>query len=147
MFFSKSCVYGIRSVLYLTLENQRHYISIKEISERLNISFHFLTKILQTLTQQGLVESFKGPKGGVMLLKSPDHISLLDIILILDGPDLFKQCILGLPGCGESVPCPLHDTWDEQRENMKNIFQSTSLSGLAEKIKSEDLRLFDPLKM
>ena len=143
MLFSKSCVYGIRSVLYLTLENHRQYVPIKEISEKLGISFHFLTKILQTLSQGGIIDSFKGPKGGVKLAKSPERISLLDIVYILDGKSLFEQCVLGLPGCQEKTPCPLHHSWAHQRDNIKANFEGTDLKGLAHKIKQENLRLYD----
>ena len=140
---SKSCVYGIRAVLYLTLNDHRQFVSIKEISQKLDISFHFLTKILQILTQQGLIVSFKGPTGGVKLGRDPKSISVLDIIIILDGDDLFEQCILGLPGCQDQKPCPLHDDWKMQREQIKHKFKMTDLKSLAVKIKNDNLRLYE----
>jgi len=143
MFLSKSCVYGIRSVLYLTLENHRRYIPIKEISAKLEISFHFLTKILQTLSRAGFINSFKGPNGGVMLAKSPQMISVLDIISILDGDTIFEQCILGLPGCEEKTPCPMHESWSEHRNRLKESFRQTNLELLAYKMREEGLRLYE----
>jgi hypothetical protein len=47
MFISKSCSYGIRSVVYLSGQPDDKYVSIRDISNDLNISYHFLTKILQ----------------------------------------------------------------------------------------------------
>lgn len=143
MILSKSCVYGIRAVLYLTLENHRTYIPIKEISSKLEISFHFLTKILQTLSQGGLVHSFKGPNGGVKLAKKPRVISVFDVISILDGDRMFEQCILGLPGCAEKTPCPMHDSWAEHRSRLKESFIQTSLEILVNKMRAEGLRLYD----
>jgi len=141
MLLSKSCVYGIRSMIYLTLKHENNFVQIKNISGDLGISFHFLTKILQLLTQGGLVHSFKGPKGGVKLAKPAENISLLDIVTIVDGTDLFEQCILGLPGCNQQKPCPLHDDWDRQREVIKNSFKQTSLAQIADKINKKNLRL------
>jgi Rrf2 family protein len=140
---SKSCVYGIRALLYLTLNAGRQFVPIKEISNKLDISFHFLTKILQILSQKGLIGSFTGPKGGVRLARQPESISILDIILILDGDDLFHQCILGLPGCQDKKPCPLHYDWKYQREQIRQNFQTTDLKSLAIKIKKDDLRLYE----
>ena len=141
--FSKSCVYGIRAVLYLTLHNDRQFVSIKEISQKLDISFHFLTKILQVLTQHGMIASFKGPKGGVKLAREAENISILDIILTLDGDGLFEQCILGLPGCMDKIPCPLHHDWQRQRDKLKQNFKSADLKNLAAKIKKDGLRLYE----
>ncbi len=140
---SKSCVYGIRSVLYLTVEKDRQFVPIKEISDRLDISFHFLTKILQNLSHGGIIASFKGPKGGVRLARPATEISVLDIVHILDGKDIFDQCILGLPGCQDKKPCPLHDSWKLSREKIKSDLQEANLASLAIKIKNEDLRLYE----
>ena len=67
MIFSKSCVYGLRAMIYLASIPREGYVSIKSLSDKLDISFHFLTKILQELTAAELMESMKGPKGGVRL--------------------------------------------------------------------------------
>ncbi|MGD9489743.1 MAG: Rrf2 family transcriptional regulator [Calditrichaceae bacterium] len=143
MLLSKSCIYAIRSALYITLEKDRKYIPVREIAERLQISFHFLTKILQILSKNHIVASYKGPTGGIMLLKSADEITLLDIILAIDGPGIFEECVLGLPGCSHEKPCPLHHHWNEQRKTIKNSLQNSYLSSVAKRIKNEDLRIFD----
>ncbi len=67
---SKATVYGLRALVFMASEKERTgYVSISEIAERLNISFHFLTKTFQTLTQHGILESYRGPNGGVALTK------------------------------------------------------------------------------
>jgi len=143
MIFSSSCVYGIRAVVYLAMQYNRQFVPIREISMNLNISFHFLTKILQILTENGLVISFRGPKGGVKLTRSPDSISLIQIIHTLDGSHIFDGCILGLPGCTTRTPCLLHDHWAKQREQLKHHFSSITLKTLAEQVQKEGLRLYD----
>lgn len=111
------------------------------MSDKLDISFHFLTKILQQLTAAGLMESHKGPKGGVRLTKSGEQISLIEIVIAIDGPDLFTECALGLPGCGVEKPCPLHDKWAETRDAIRDMLEGTTLVELAEKGKSGNLRI------
>ena len=143
MIFSKSCVYGIRALIYLAGHDQGPFVPIKDISNNLGISFHFLTKILQILSEVGLIASFKGPKGGVKLTRAPDSISLMHIILALDGSEIFDSCLLGLPGCNIQSPCPLHDEWTKQRDGMKISFESITLRELAEQVQKNGLRLYD----
>lgn len=141
MLLSKSCEYGLRATLFLASTERDDYISISEISEKLDISFHFLTKILQKLNTQGLLESFKGPNGGVKLAKPSDQIQLLEIVETIDGDELFNECVLGLPGCGDKEPCALHNKWMDQRENIKTMFKSTDLKTLAEESMEKDYRI------
>ena len=75
MLLSKSCVYGLRATLYLATKDRNEFTPIKRLSDKLEISFHFLTKILQQLTADGMLESFKGPNGGVRLTKPGDKIA------------------------------------------------------------------------
>lgn len=141
MLLSKSCVYGLRASLLLASKEESDYTSIKILSEELDISFHFLTKILQQLTAADLLESHKGPKGGVRLSKSGKEIALLDIVIAIDGPDLLTECALGLPGCGVEKPCPIHEKWADTRDNIREMLESTNLVDLAEKGKAGNLRI------
>ncbi|MBO6524887.1 MAG: Rrf2 family transcriptional regulator [Balneolaceae bacterium] len=141
MLLSKSCVYGLRASLFLAADNSGEYVSIKGMSEKLGISFHFLTKILQQLTADGIMESYKGPKGGVRLSKPAKDITFLEIVVSIDGEDLLRECVLGLPGCGSDKPCPLHDSWFETRTKIKEMFESTTLEYLAIEGKNNNLRI------
>lgn len=141
MLLSKSCEYGIRATLYLSTLRRDGYVSIREISEELDISFHFLTKIFQKMTQAGLLESFRGPNGGIMLAKPQSQITLLDIVVAIDGPDLFRECVLGLPGCGNEKPCPMHNRWAVERERLETMFSRTTLAEMADNIDEFDFRL------
>lgn len=141
MLLSKSCVYGLRAGLYMASNDNGQYISIKEMSDKLNISFHFLTKILQQLNGAGLVESHKGPNGGVKLTKKGEEINLFDIVVAIDGEELFTECALGLPGCGTEKPCPLHEKWAGTRDGIRAMLENTNLVELAEKGRMMNLRI------
>lgn len=129
---SKSCEYGLRATLYLANLNRDGYVSIGAISEELDISFPFLTKIFQKLNDADLLDSRRGPKGGVALTQSPTEIALYDIVVAIDGDELFEECVLGLPGCGDAEPCPLHEQWADQRDRIEATFRNTTLAELPE---------------
>lgn len=141
MLLSNACVYGMRASLYLASVQNGTYVSISRISEQLDISRHFLTKILQQLTQSNLMESLKGPNGGVRLKRPGDEIRLMEIVAAIDGTDLLTECALGLPGCGSDKPCPLHEQWAETRDQIRIMLEQTSLVDLAKKGKKDNLRL------
>ncbi|MDZ7805557.1 MAG: Rrf2 family transcriptional regulator [Gracilimonas sp.] len=141
MLLSKSCVYGLRASLYLSSKKDQEFHSLKEISDELEISFHFLTKILQQLTAEGYIESYKGPNGGVRLSKNGMEATLYDLVIAIDGPGLFTQCALGLPGCGLQEPCPLHDSWVESRKSIEEMLQRMTLNEIAEEGKEKHFRL------
>lgn len=141
MLLSKSCVYGLRASLFLASNQNGEFISIREMSEKLDISFHFLTKILQQLSASGMMESHKGPNGGVRLTRSGSEVTLFEIVVAIDGSDLFTECALGLPGCGTKRPCPLHDKWAVTRESIRGMLERTTLLELADKGKKMNLRI------
>lgn len=141
MLLSKSCVYGLRATLYLANQEKGKFVPIRQMSDKLEISFHFLTKILQQLTAEGLLESFKGPNGGVRLVRTGNEVHLMDIVIAIDGPQLFTECALGLPGCGVKAPCPIHDKWAETRDSIREMLEESTLSELVKKGKAENLRL------
>ncbi len=143
MILSRACNYGILASLYIAKEERTKtgYTSIRHLSEELNISFHFLTKILQTLTAEGILHSHKGPKGGVMLARNADEITILDLVYAIDGEDIFTECVLGLPGCGNEEPCPMHFQWAEVRENLKDMFEHKTLAETAGEVEEMKLRL------
>lgn len=141
MLLSSACEYGLRAVLYVATLGEAGYVSIRRISEALAISAPFLTKILQQLTEAGYLTSLRGPKGGVALALEPSKISIRDVVTVIDGDAIFTECVLGLPGCSNEAPCPLHHEWGAERQRIETLFSSTTLADLADEMKRSDTPL------
>ena len=143
MFLSKSCLYGIRSVLYLAIENKRNYISIREIAEELDIPFHYLTKILQRLNHKGIVKSVKGPQGGVTFNKAPEKISLYDLITAIDGQEIFTRCLIADVKCSSKNPCVFHRLiYDPRKMLQKDLYRKNVKQAAAGVLKA-DLKFYN----
>jgi Rrf2 family protein len=127
--------------LYIASSGNGEYLPVRKIAEELEISFHFLAKILQTLTQDGILKAFRGPNGGVALAKPAEHIHISEIVNALEGPKHFDRCVMGLPGCGEARPCPLHEKWLHTQAEIRQLFEGTTLKDQADRIRDMDLRL------
>lgn len=141
MLFSKACNYAIRAALYISSRREQGIVPIREISDELDISFHFLTKILQQLTRHNILSSLKGPRGGVALNMAAKDISLKSIVLAIDGDEFFKGCILRLDQCDDAHPCPIHDEWQPVRRQLLNFLESTTLDQFESKVKSNKFRM------
>ena len=143
MVLSKACDYGLRATVYVAARGDDRFVPIAEIAEALDISFHFLTKTLQTLSHNRILTSSRGPKGGVALARPAAEITVEEVVLAIDGNDLFERCVLGLAYCGDDDPCPLHGQWRQVKQEMTRIFRETRLSALAEGMAVRGLRLTD----
>jgi Rrf2 family protein len=141
MLLSKACEYGIRAVLYLTDGPKGTYVPIRSVSDALGIPYHFLAKVVQTLAQADVLTSSRGPNGGIALARPASQIALKEIVVALDGDGIFKECVLGLPGCGERKPCPLHEQWAPARDRIHRMFDHVSLAEMAERMETHDFRL------
>lgn len=131
--FSKKCEYGIQGVLYLAAHRDNEVIPSDEIAKALGIPKEFISKILQSLTESGIVESRKGKNGGFTLAKSPNKIRLIDVVAAIDGLEIFNSCVLGFPKCSPDHPCPVHNSWGELRTQAYNMLTEETLDKFKEK--------------
>ncbi len=131
MIFTKSTKYALRALIFIAGRcEENENCSIRDVAGTLDIPFHFLTKILQKLTEAGLLVSTKGTNGGVRLSRSPDAIILNEIILAIDSEYSTHECVLGFPTCDDKNPCALHSIWQEPKESLERIVMKTTLSAL-----------------
>ncbi len=126
---SKTAEYGVRAVLYIGL-NQSKRVTTKNMAKDLKVPFHFLAKVIQKLVKSGIVHSKRGKNGGFVLKKPPEKIKLIDIVIALDGEELFKNCVLGLPDCSDKKPCPVHNYWKGIREEIKQMLSQKTVAEL-----------------
>ena len=131
--FSKTCELGLQAVLFLSTKKETKVFNAKEISEELKVPKEYVSKVLQILTESGIVGSKKGKNGGFYLAKNPAQVKLIDIVEAIDGLDVFNCCVLGFPGCSHNEPCPVHDKWGKLREDAYKMLSEETLEQLREK--------------
>jgi len=132
MLLSRACEYAMLAVWYLARHPDHAYVSVREIAEQNEISSHFLSKVLGTLTQKGIMVSLKGPKGGVALARPAEDIRVVEVVEAIDGLEFRRKCLTGLPKCDDENPCPLHDDWKRIREEIFRVFADRTIAELTE---------------
>ena len=131
--FSKKCEYGMQAILYLAAQAKGSLISSDEISKVLKIPREFISKILQSLRESGLIFSTKGKAGGFGLAKDPSRIKLIDVVAAIDGLGIFNSCVLGFPECSPDHPCPVHNTWGALRTQTYDMLNLETVDKLKDK--------------
>lgn len=127
--------YAIRIVDCLARDGGR--VGASSISERTCVTLRFALKILRKLVSSGIVRSFKGANGGYILAKSPDEISLGDVIRAIEGPFLVSRCLREGHICNRYVDsssslCPYHNLFEDISGSVQSRFDSTTVADMIE---------------
>jgi Rrf2 family protein len=83
---------AIHSVAMLSQLSPEGVLSAAALAEFHGVSTSYLLKHLQALSKAGILQTLPGPKGGYRLARKPDAISLLDIVLAVEGPEPAFRC-------------------------------------------------------
>ena len=127
-FLSQSAQYAISALIVLSREEQGKAVSAAELARPLHCPAAYLSQTLARLIPTGIVDSRRGLNGGVYLVRKPDEIALLEVVDAIDGRDFWNRCFLGIAGCGEIEPCPFHKVWKEQRTQIHDWLNTTTLA-------------------
>ncbi len=135
LIFSRQCEYALQAVLFLALQEKGERVSIKDLTRKLDIPYHFLAKILQDLSRKGLLDSLTGPAGGFSLGLPAKEITLFHIVEAIDGLDLTQKCVMGFPECSGKHHCAVHERWAALREGIYSMLVSKNIAQLAVEMK------------
>ncbi|MDX9726702.1 MAG: Rrf2 family transcriptional regulator [Bacteroidales bacterium] len=140
---SSSSRYAIRALLYLAgREQEKGSTGIREISSALGLPAPFLAKILQQLAKNKILSSVKGPNGGFSMQRKPESLTLYEIVKIIDGDDVFKNCLIHDGSCSEvkrsKKVCTVHEEYSVIRREINTLFRNTTLAKLAGRAAGSD---------
>src|SRR4029079_6975272 len=88
-------------------------------------------KILQRLVAARLLVSRRGFDGGFELARAPRDISILDIVVALEGPLCLNACLEGGAGCCESAACAARGVWACAQAALQRELAGATLEQLA----------------
>jgi Rrf2 family transcriptional regulator, nitric oxide-sensitive transcriptional repressor len=136
--FSQTVEYALRAVVYLAYESPEARTT-EQIHKATQVKKAYLSKILQGLARKGIVTTQRGIGGGVALAKSPQELTILDVVNAVEPLMRIRTCPLGLQSHGVRL-CPLHRRMDQALESVEIAFGGSTLAEvLAEPSKSVPL--------
>lgn len=123
----KTAEYALRAVACLAAGGASA-LSGETIARRTKVPRRYLHKVLQDLVQAELVQSRPGPGGGYSLNRSPDDLTILDVVNAVAPLERIHHCPLGLPS--HTQLCPLHHELDRVYAATEAAFSRVSLGAL-----------------
>jgi Rrf2 family iron-sulfur cluster assembly transcriptional regulator len=123
---------GTRMMVDLAQHYDKGPIQIGEIAKRQDISVKYLEQLVIPLKKADYIRSVRGPKGGHMLAKRPDEITVGEIVRILEGGIDLSVCIENPDACEKTGSCLTRGVWEEATKAMYEKLNSTTLSKMIE---------------
>ena len=122
--------YGTRMVLDLARRFDEGPVRIGDIAEREGISVKYLEQLIIPLKQANFIKSVRGPKGGHMLSRSPETITVGEVVKVLEGGTNLTACVENPDKCERSPDCVTRDVWEVASKAMYDKLDSMTLAGL-----------------
>jgi len=107
-------------------------VKIGDIAKRQEISVKYLEQLVIPLKKANFIKSIRGPKGGHMLGKPPENITIGEIVNVLEGGINLASCIESSDECNRSNHCLTKGIWQEVSQAMKDKLNSITLLSVIE---------------
>ncbi len=125
---SQTAEYALRAVAFLGSQVGQP-VTTQRIAVVTHVPAGYLSKVLQLLGKAGLVGAQRGLRGGYVLARPLDELTVLDVINAVDPLERIVRCPLGL-AAHQGHLCPLHRRIDEGIALIESLFRQTTVAQL-----------------
>lgn len=125
--------YAVMAMADLAERGQDMALPLAMIADRQHISIAYLEQLFMKLRRAGLVKAIRGPKGGYMLARKPDAISIAEIMSAADEAVNMTKCsIEGTDWCLGTKRCMTHDLWRALGDHIREFLVTASLQDVVD---------------
>jgi len=128
--FSRTTEYALRAAVLLSQTEGR--TTATDIAEQTRVPVRYMSKVLQTLSEAGIIESQRGPTGGFWLARPANEITLLDIVDCFTPIHRITKCPIDLPEHEDQL-CPLHVQMDALAAIARKQLGAATLASVMDK--------------
>jgi len=143
MLISRTGQYAIQALVYIGQQGAGSCTTVLDVAHNLGVPASYLAKVLQALAHHGLVSSIRGRSGGFGIGVSPEHISLMQVLSLVEGERFHHECLLGLKQCGDDTACPMHSGWKPIKTELLAVLESQNIATLVTAVNQGQYRLTD----
>lgn len=127
--------YALRTILALAMKiEEKKPIRLPEIAEENHIPVKFLEQIMIQLKGAGFVSSRRGRHGGYLLARSPDRITLGEVIRLIDGPVAPVGCVStnDYNSCVQEKRCVFKKVFHEVHSRIEAVIDNITFRDLCD---------------
>lgn len=128
MYLSRPAEYALRAMTYMARMDTGKRILTRDLAEAVNVPAPFLSKIMRSLTANGILDAKKGHHGGYLIIKPLEEVRFIDILRAVDFEPVADHCLFGLESCDADNPCPLHPEWSILKERIEDWARNNTLA-------------------
>lgn len=128
---SQTTGYAIKAMSFLEGPGGKPKL-MRDVARLASVPGPYLAKRMQDLVGSGLVLTKRGHRGGLLLARPPEQISLLEISEAVENRVWLEGCLLGLEQCSDKRACPTHAFWKKTRGKIEQHLRETTLAEVAQ---------------
>ncbi|SDF62222.1 RrF2 family transcriptional regulator [Sporolituus thermophilus] len=132
--------YAFRIVLHLACLPSGQVVNGQMLAEQENIPQRFLLKIMRSLTQAGLIKSYRGTDGGFALARPPEEITIWDVICAMEGEVTIHRCLADRTACNKHCAheCPVHAVLGQIQAELAAALRQADFATLASRRRTQE---------
>lgn len=124
--------YALRALTHLARLPEGETMLGRDLAEEAGIPANYLSKILWTLGNSGIIHAARGSGGGYRLNRRAEDILLFEVVELFDRDRTDIACFLGGRDCDHANPCTAHEAWRGVREAYVDFLHKTRLSDVSQ---------------
>jgi Rrf2 family cysteine metabolism transcriptional repressor len=124
--------YGLRAMAELAQQYGAGPIPLSDIAQAQGMSLDYLEQVIPALRDAGLLNSTRGAKGGYELARSPDQITVGEVLRALSGEILPVRCVEDdcTEPCHRTTECGARTVWQTIHDQLLDTLDSMRLADL-----------------
>jgi Rrf2 family protein len=129
--------YAVRALVELAQRKGDAPVPLVVIAEAREIPTQFLEQLFAALRRAGILQSHRGVYGGFTFHRSPDLVTVLQVVEVLDGPIEPALCTTS-DACERRSSCAVGDVWVQAKLAVEEVLAGVSIQELAEREAAKD---------
>ena len=129
---SRSAAYAMHALMYMVRHATQLPVAAAVVAKAEGVPSGYLAKIFRQLVNAGFVKAVSGKRRGYVFARSPEEITVLELLETIEGRPLFDDCILRHCECGGTLEnCRVFSTWVDATRGLKKLLEETTMATAA----------------
>lgn len=128
---SKQADYGLVLMTeFLRGPGEAANLSARELARKTGLPVPMVSKVLKALAREGLLISHRGANGGYSLARTPQEISVAEVLAAVEGPIAMTECLEDEGDCRQQAICPVRTNWERINYALTSVLEAISLADM-----------------
>lgn len=123
-----STEFALHGLLYLASRRDSTPIQLPDVAAAIKVRQSYLRKIFQQMVKSGILEAYKGAKGGYRLKRDPAEITFYDVLRTVEGDPGRYHCLAHARACELLTDCPINSGFGEAFRMLRDHLKAMTLA-------------------